>query len=184
MQANQSTDYSAVVSAVRSAIQKDNESQNKWKVAGLKVRDFYGSESAIVEVKAQFLADAVIPELSKVQQTALARELPRKNSKEYAAWIDALGEKAWRDAKDEKANALGLAHSMFRRVVDYAFPKAPTPKADAPKADAPEKTLATKVADIIGDAIGKCEKAEGATFDIAATLGHLRAALAVVTSAK
>ena len=177
---NQSTDYSAVVTAVRGAIKQDNLSQNKWKDAGATVARFYGSEAAITEVKAQFLADAIIPELDKKLQSALARELPRKGSKEYAAFVQSHGEQEWVDAMKAKKDARSIAHTMFDRVVGYAFPEVKTEKAEAE----PAKTLATKVADLINDAIGKCEKAEGANFDITATLGHLRAALAVVSTVK
>lgn len=180
MSINQSTDYSAVVSAVRGAIRKDNEAQNKWKDAGSTVAKFYGSEAAITEVKAQFLADAIIPELTKAHQSALSRELPRKGSKEYAAFVATHGEAEWDAAMKAKKDARSIAHTMFDRVVGYAFPEVKTGKAEAE----PTKTLATKVADLINDAIGKCEKAEGATFDITATLGHLRAALAVVSAVK
>ena len=169
---NQTTEYSAVVTGVRAAIRKDNESQTKWKDAGELVNKFYVTEAAITEVKAQFLADAVIPELKKEHQTALARELPRKGSADYVAFVAAHGAKAWDDANKAKKDARATAHTMFNRVVEYAFPK--------PKAERVPTVVTTKLVELINDAIKRAQKDEAPSYDVATLVSHLTAALATV----
>ena len=99
---NQATEYSNVVTNVRAAIRGELTSVNKWQTAGEFVRKFYGAESAIAETKAQFIADAIIPELSKAHQAALVRELPRKGSAEYLAFVQSHGADAWDAANQAK----------------------------------------------------------------------------------
>lgn len=169
-------EYQKVITDVRGAIKSDKTNDDKWKAAGESVRKFYSSEAAITEVKAQFLADAIIPELDKKHRDALSRELPRKNSKEYAEFCAAHGAAAWDVAMRDKKDARATAHTYFSRVVGHAFP--PVKEDKAPEAP---KTLETKIAELINDAIGKCEKAEAPAFDVAGTLVHLRAARALVT---
>ena len=77
---NETTNYSAMTKAVTEAVKVDINTVNKWQVAGQTVREFYGTESALTEVKAQFITDAIIPALSKIHMLALSRDLPRKGS--------------------------------------------------------------------------------------------------------
>lgn len=169
---NQTTEYSNVVTNVRAAIRGELTSVNKWQTAGEFVRKFYGAESAINEVKAQFIADAIIPELGKAHQAALVRELPRKGSAEYVAFIQAHGEQSWADANQAKKDARSVAHTMFSRVVGYAFPKA--------KAERVPTELRTRITENVTALIKACQKAEGADFDIGATIAALEAALKIV----
>jgi len=166
------TNYSIVTKAVTDAIKGTLTADNKWETAGKNVRDFFGTETAITEVKAQFIADAIIPALNPIHAKALAKELPRKGSADYVAFVGAHGATAWDNANTAKKDARAIAHTMFSRVVSYAFPKAKTESAP--------KTLETKLIDLINDAVGKCEKAEAATFDVSETIKHLKAALAVI----
>lgn len=169
---NQVTEYSAVVTGVRAAIRGDIATTNKWETAGELVRKFYTSEAAITEVKAQFLADAVIPELKKEHQTALTRELPRKGSEDYVAFTAAHGADAWETANQAKKDARATAHTMFNRVVGYAFPK--------PKAERVATPTTTKLVELINDAIKRAQKDEAPAYDVSALVGHLTAALALV----
>ena len=164
-----------VIQDVQQAVRKDIDTVNKWQTAGKSVREFYGTESAILEVKAQFIADCILPALDKRHATALARDLPRKNSKEYTAFVGTHGVQEWDNANQAKKDARATADTYFTRVVKYAFP---SEKVES-QPETP-KTLETKLAGLINDAIGKCEKAETPAFDVAQCLTHLRAALAIV----
>lgn len=172
----QNVSYSDVVSAVRASIKSDEQTADKWKVTAEKVRGFYVTETALTETKAQFIADAIIPELKKHHRDALARELPRKNSKDYVEFVAVHGAEAWSAANEAKIKARATHDTYFARVIKYAFPPAKTDK----QPEAP-KTLETKIAELLNDAIGKCEKAEKPDFDVATCLTHLRAARAIVT---
>jgi len=169
---NQTTEYSAVITGVRAAIRGDIATANKWETAGELVRRFYTTEAAITEVKAQFLADAVIPELDKKHQAALVRELPRKGSADYVAFVAAHGADAWETANQAKRDARSIAHTMFARVVGYAFPKSKAERVPTP--------TTTKLVELINDAIKRAQKDEAPTYDVSTLVGHLTAALAIV----
>ena len=162
--------YETTVKNVITAVKGDISAESKWKDAGNSVREFFGTEAALIEVKAQFIADAIIPALDKRFADALSAELPRKGSKEYNA-LDASGVARWEAANQAKKDARATAHTMFARVVKYAFP--------SEKPDSQPRTLKTRLCEDLAAMIKACEKAEDADFDIAATLTHLRGALAV-----
>lgn len=167
----QNATYETAVSSTIAAVKNELTSVNKWQDAGQSIRAFFGTEAALVEVKAQFIADAIMPALDKKYAAALSAELPRKGSKEYNA-LDASGVARWEAANQAKKDARSVSHTMFARVVSYAFPK--------DKETSAPRSLKTRLCEDLAAMIKACEKAEDADFDIAATLGHLRAALAVV----
>jgi hypothetical protein len=163
--------YELTVDACQKAVSQDINTVNKWVTAGLKVRDFFGSEEAINEVKAQFIADAILPSINKLLQKALATELPRKNSKEFNA-LDENQRKAWEYTNQDKKDARATCDTYFNRIVKYAFPKEPS---------ATETTsLKTKIQVQIADLIKKCEKSTDADFDIVETTKALQAVLTLV----
>jgi hypothetical protein len=170
-----STEYSVVVSAVQSAIVSDQGTEGKWQKVAAVVPAFFGTAESLLEVKAQFIADAILPSIPK-HAKALARELPRKNGKEYKA-LDDAGRKEWQTALDAKKIARSTADEYFKRVLKYAFPTIKQESDD----EGETATLKTKLAKMLADAIGKCEKAEAPDFDVSATLTGLRAALAAVS---
>ena len=167
-------EYQTVIKNVSGAVRGDINTVNNWQNAGGAVREFYGTETAINEVKAQFIADAIIPALDKKHQQALARELPRKGSADYVAYVANHGADLWETQNQAKKDARATAHTYFARVVKYAFPPVKSETESTPK------TLETRLTDLINDAIGKCERAEAPAFDVALTLTHLRAALATI----
>ena len=165
--------YADAVAQTRSAISKDKSSEGQWKKAGIANRGHVGSEAAMVEIKAQFIADAIIPELDKKHQDALRRELPRKGSADYVAFVGAHGAQAWETANQAKKDARSTADTYFKRVVGYAFPK--------PKADPVKTETKTKIVNLINDAIKAAQKDEAPDYDVTALLAHLQPALSVVT---
>ena len=163
--------YQEAVKTTTAAVSGALSAEDKWQTAGLNVREFFGTEAAIQEVKAQFTADAIIPALKKKHAEALAIDLPRKNSKEYNA-LDASGVARWQAVDEAKKKARATAATMFNRIVGYAFPKE--------KAVGETKTLKTRLVKTLSDAIGNIEKAESPDFDAIQALVHLRAAVAVI----
>ena len=166
-----STSYTQMTSAVTAAIKGELTTVNKWQTAGQTVRDFYGTETAINEVKAQFIADAIIPALDRKHAQALDKELSRKNSAEFNA-LDDAGKQAWETANKAKKDARAIAHTMFTRVVRYAFP--------AEKKERAPTALKTRLQNELASLIKACEKSEGEDFDVAGTINNLRATLAFV----
>jgi len=167
-------EYQTTVKSVIEAVKNELSGVNKWQTAGANVREFYGSEAALQEVKAQFTADAILPALDKRHAAALAIDLPRKGSKEYNA-LDQSGVARWESANQAKKDARATAATMFNRIVKYAFPS------ETETESGPPKTLKTRLITMLSDAIGKIEKAENPDFDAVQTLVHLRAAVAVIS---
>ena len=165
-------EYSTVTKSVIEAVKGDINSVNKWQVAGQSVREFFGTEGAIAEVKAQFIADAIIPAIDKKHAQALAKDLPRKGSADYVAFVGAHGAQAWDDANQAKKDARATAHTMFNRVVSYAFPK--------PKAEKTVTETKTKLIELINDAIKRAQKDETPDYDVSTLLAHLNNALTIV----
>jgi len=129
-----------------------------------------------MEVKAQFIADAIIPGLSQAHRTALTRVLLSKRSKEYKQ----LGEhdKLVHTAQTQaQKDARAIAHTYFARVCKYAFPKESESENDGQTA-----TIRTKIADLILDAIKKGEKDQSPDYDVVNLLVYLKQALAIVAS--
>jgi len=167
----QSTDYSATVLACTNAVRQDINTVNKWETAGKEVRAFFGTETAMLEVKAQFIADAILPAIDKRHAKALSIELPRKNSKEFIAF-DAGQRESWEFANQCKKDARATCDTYFARIVKYAFPK------DATTSE--PTSLKTKIQTQIADLIKKCEKSTDADFDLVATMTALNAVLTAV----
>jgi hypothetical protein len=165
--------YSDAVSATRSAVSNELTGVNKWQKSGSACRAHFGSENFMLEIKAQFIADAILPELDKRHAKALATELPRKNSKEFNA-LDAGQRDMWEAVNQAKKDARATCDTMFSRVVKYAFP--------AEKKDSESVDLKTKLQTQIADLIKKCQKAEDASFHISSVLEGLEATLKALNS--
>lgn len=164
--------YSDAVKETRSAISKDRTSEGQWKKAGIANREHFGSEIAMREIKAQFIADAVIPELDKKHQDALKRELPRKGSADYVAFVGAHGVQAWETANQAKKDARSTADTYFNRIVGYAFPK--------PKAEKKITETKTKIVELINDAIKKAQKDEAPDYDVHSVILGLQAVMVII----
>lgn len=165
-------EYQTVIKNVSGAVRGDINTVNNWQNAGGAVREFYGTETAINEVKAQFIADAIIPALDKKHQQALARELPRKGSADYVTFVANHGADLWETQNQAKKDARATAHTYFARVVKYAFP--------AEKVESAPRDLKTRLNEELAALIKACQKSEGATFDVGATITALEAALTVI----
>jgi len=118
---NATTDYSLVVKAVQDAIKSDVTSEYKWVSCAKSVVSFFGTASALEGVKAQFIADAILPAIDKRHAQALASELPRRGSKEFNELTDS--EKTnWENTYNAKKDARSTCGTYFARVLSYAFP--------------------------------------------------------------
>ena len=171
--------YSDMTKAVIDAIKGDQNAQHKWKAAGEQVVKYYGTEAALVETKAQFIADSILPALDKKHAAALAVNLPRKGSKEYNA-LDANGVERWKLQNQAKKDARSTADTYFARVVKYAFP---TEKSESDQSES-AKTQETKILEAINAQIGKIEKGESLNFDVVTALNLLRQAVTVIATPK
>ena len=167
-------EYATTIKNVIDAVRGDINTVNKWQTAGNSVREFYGTETALNEVKAQFITDAIIPALDKKHAQALSKELPRKGSADYVAFVASHGADAWDTANTAKKDARATAHTMFSRLVKYAFP--------AEKTESAPRDLKTRINEELAALIKACQKSENATFDLAKTITALEAALTIVNA--
>ena len=120
---NTTINYSDLTKEIQATIKADTNTANKWLTVGNDTRSFFGSETALVEVKAQFIADAILPAIDKKHGEALAKDLPRKGSKEYEALTES-NKALWEKANQAKKDARSVCDTYFKRIVGYAFPKA------------------------------------------------------------
>jgi hypothetical protein len=165
--------YSDAVSTTRAAIGGELTSVNKWQKAGTACLGHFGSETMMREIKAQFIADAILPELNKSHRDAMAKELPRKGSADFVACVGAHGAQAWETANQAKKDARSTCDTMFNRVVGYAFPK--------DKKESTPTPTKTKIVELINDAIKKAQKDESPDYDVATLIAQLQAALATAS---
>lgn len=171
--------YSDMTKAVIDAIKGDINSTHKWKAAGAQVVQYFGTEEALRDGKAQFIADSILPAIEKKHSDALKVDLPRKGSKEYKA-LDASGVARWEAANRAKIDARSTADTYFARVLKYAFPTEKT-ESDAPESP---KTQETKILEAINAQIGKMEKGESLNFDVVAALNLARQLVTVIATPK
>ena len=157
------TNYTEVVSSVKTAITEDGKLINKWEKAGENVAEFFQSAKAIEEVKAQFIADAILPALDKKHSQALAKDLPRMNSKDYKEQCAKDGGYAdkWELANQAKKDARSTCNTYFTRIVNYAFPPE--------KKESKKKSFTEKLKALIDEG-GKIKECD---FDLVKTMGFL-----------
>jgi hypothetical protein len=157
------TNYTEVISSVKSAITEDGKLINKWEKAGENVAEFFQSAKAIEEVKAQFIADAILPALDKKHAQALAKDLPRMNSKDYKekCSMDSGYADKWELANQAKKDARSTCNTYFTRIVNYAFPPE--------KKESKKKSFTEKLKALIDEG-GKIKECD---FDLVKTMGFL-----------
>jgi len=169
----QTVTYQSIVQATIETIKLHGKVEGKWKSTGASVAAFFKTKEAFTEVKAQYIADAVIPGIDKKHGDALAKELPRKKSKEYNE-LDATGIEAWEKATKAKAVARSVADTMFARVLSYAFPEEKEPQ------QTEKATPETLDAELITKYIKGTEKGTRA-YDIVKAQKLAKELLAVIT---
>jgi len=174
MEANKQS-YTDLCKQVASTIDGSIKLENKWFATGEQVRKVFGSETALIEVKAQFISDAIIPGLSQIHRTALTRVLLSKRSKEYKG-LSEHDKLVHATQVQQQKDARAIAHTYFARVCKYAFPK------EESESESVTVTTRTKIADLILDAIKKGEKDQSPDYDVVNLLGYLKQALAIVAS--
>jgi hypothetical protein len=158
-----SANYQLVVTSVKTAIKTDSDTQNKWVKAGCEVGEFFQSAKALEEVKAQFIADAILPALDKKHSEALGKDLPRKGSKEFIenTQKDAGYSDKWEIANQAKKDARSTCDTYFKRVLKYAFPK--------PSVESTKKSFVERITKLIEDG-GKIKECD---FDLVKVMGFL-----------
>jgi len=158
-----SANYSEVLVSVKSAIKVDSDTQNKWVKAGESVAEFFQSAKALEEVKAQFIADAILPAIDKKHSEALGKDLPRKGSKEFIEHTqkDSGYADKWEVVNQAKKDARSTCETYFKRVLKYAFPK--------PSVESKKKGFIEKISALIeeGGKIKECD------FDLVKVMGFL-----------
>jgi hypothetical protein len=158
------TQYVQMINTVKSGLLESDKALNKLESMGETVNGYYGSKEVLEESKAQFIADAINPIVNKRHIEALAKDLPRKGSKEFNA-MGAPEQAKWELANQAKKDARSTIGVYYSRVVKYAFP--------AEKKESVKKGFADKLKALIEDG-GKLKEAD---FDLVKVMGFLNQAL-------
>ena len=182
-----------VIKSIATAVSSAESTANKWRTAGLAVRDWYtGGLDAFRGEKQALIKELIVPALPKKQQADLLRELPRKGTEQAAQFKP----EQLAQLQQDKIRARAYADAVFRSVMSYAFQaeiEAEKAKAKADKADTEKDadseaedgsdtvTLKTRILTDVSALIKKCQKAESADFDITATVQALQAVINTVS---
>jgi hypothetical protein len=168
------TQYVQMINTVKSGLLESDKALNKLESMGETVNGYYGSKEVLEESKAQFIADAINPIVNKRHIEALAKDLPRKGSKEFIEQVkqDNGFESKWESANQAKKDARATIATYYSRVLKYAFP--------AEKKDSVKKDFAGKLKALIDEG-GKLKEAN---FDLVKVMGFLIQAEAVITKSK
>ena len=163
------TNYLEVVNSVKSTLKSVEQTETKLQTMGADVLGFFQTEKAMDEVKAQFIADAILPVIKKHHAEALAKDLPRKGSKEYNENLakDASYSDKFEIANQAKKDARSTLNTYYNRVKSYAFPK--------DKVESSKKSFADRIKKLIEDG-GKLKEAD---FDLVQCMGFLTQAYQV-----
>ena len=163
------TNYLEVVNSVKSTLKSVEQTETKLQTMGADVLGFFQTEKAMDEVKAQFIADAILPVIKKHHAEALAKDLPRKGSKEYNENLakDASYADKFELANQAKKDARSTLNTYYNRVKSYAFPK--------DKVESSKKSFADRIKKLIEDG-GKLKEAD---FDLVQCMGFLTQAYQV-----
>ena len=120
-------------------------------------------EKALDEVKAQFCADAILPAIDKRHSESLAKDLPRKGSKEFNDLIskDSGYSAKWELANQAKKDARATVGTLYNRIKSYAFP--------SEKKESVKKGFVEKISALIveGGKIKECD------FDLVSVMQFL-----------
>ena len=165
------TNYADMIKSVKASLLESDKAETVLTNMGVTVAEYYGNKEALEETKAQFQADAILPIINKRHAEALAKDLPRKGSKEFNALTDTDKAK-WESANQAKKDARSTIGVYYSRVVKYAFP--------AEKKDSVKKGFADKLKALIDEG-GKLKEAD---FDLVKVMGFLIQAEAVITKSK
>ena len=152
-----------IVTALKSAIQAEAGTANKWKGAAEMLLTVYPTEKAFVEGKEDVLA-AIVVAMGKSAVDAIARKIERTDKSDKA-------EKARAAKKDAKAKA----YTYLARLKGYMFPKAMVQK--GPQAKAGIAELCRKDLEAV---LKRCQATEASSFDMFKFVAAVKAAMAML----
>jgi hypothetical protein len=161
------TNYVDMIKSVKASLLESDKAETVLTNMGAVVAEYYGSKETLEETKAQFQADAILPIINKRHAEALAKDLPRKGSKEFNA-MGAPEQAKWELANQAKKDARSTIGVYYSRVVKYAFP--------AEKKESAKKDFAGKLKALIDEG-GKLKEAD---FDLVKVMGFLIQAEATI----
>ena len=152
-----------IITALKSAIQSEGATANKWKGAAEMLLTVYPTEKAFGEGKDDVLA-AIVVAMGKSAVDAIARKIERTDKSDKA-------EKARVAKKDAKAKA----YTYLARLKGYMFPKEAVSKGPQQKAGLAE--LCRKDLEAV---LKRCKASEASTFDLLGFTKAVKVALAML----
>jgi sensor c-di-GMP phosphodiesterase-like protein len=161
---------SEIFAAVGAAIDAENKAKGKWVALKVPVAKYYATREGFVAVRAQFITDYILPNMGKDETTGLscvdlmAKELPRKNTKEYNQNVaaDAGYEKEHASLRAARVIVNAKAGEYCTRVENYTFGSVEKPADSNPQA--PE-TKQAKLLKAVSALLEKVQKDEAPTYN-------------------
>ena len=159
-----------IFSAIGAAIDATNKAEGKWAALKVPVAKHYATREGFVAVRAQFITDYILPNMGKDESTGLscvdlmAKELPRKNTKEYNQNVaaNAAYEKEHAALRAARVIVNAKAGEYCTRVENYTFGNVEKPADSNPQT--PE-TKQAKLLKAISALLEKVQKDEEPTYN-------------------
>jgi hypothetical protein len=174
--------YESVVTTIKAAVKDAERGAGKLRTAGDMLASFYLTREAASAVKAQVVADCIVPAFSKDERDILAVDIPRK-----VKGVDDSHDTA---RKLRKAAQDKIAQ-YWARLLDYGFGKVekakPGPQDRAGDDEGEEATASAKSADVrlsdlLADALRIAQSAEDPTFDIVTFVAAIKSAQGILAA--
>jgi len=181
-QATAAVTYESVVTTIKAAVKDAERGAGKLRTAGDMLASFYLTRDAVSAVKAQVVADCIVPAFSKDERDILAADIPRK-----VKGVDDSHD----DARKLRKAAQDKIAQYWARLLDYGFGKVdkakPGPQDRAGDDDGEEATTSTKSVDVrIGEhltAILKlAQSEENPTFDVVGFVAAIKSAQGILAA--
>jgi hypothetical protein len=174
--------YESVVTTIKAAVKDAERGAGKLRTAGDMLASFYLTRDAVSAVKAQVVADCIVPAFSKDERDILAADIPRK-----VKGVDDSHD----DARKMRKAAQDKIAQYWARLLDYGFGKVekakPGPQDRAGDDEGEEATASAKSADVrlsdlLADALRIAQSAEDPTFDIVAFVAAIKSAQGILAA--
>lgn len=159
-----------IFAAVGAAIDAENKAKGKWIALKVPVAKHYATREGFVAVRAQFIADYILPNMGKDDATGLpcvdlmALELPRKGTKVYNQKIaeNAAYEKEHAALRAARIIVNAKSGEYCTRVENYTFGAVEKPADSTPQT--PE-TKQSKLLKAVSALLEKVQKDEEPTYN-------------------
>ena len=174
--------YESVVTTIKAAVKEAERGAGKLRTAGEALAAFYLTREAASAVKAQVVADCIVPAFGKDERDILAADIPRK-----VKGVDDSHD----DARKMRKAAQDKIAQYWARLLDYGFGKVekakPGPQDRAGDDEGEEDTASAKSAELricehLAAVMKIAQAEENPTFNIVSFVAAIKSAQGILAA--